>query len=105
MADSIHDLAFHALADSHRRRLLLALLERNPQADVPVSEGSDPDPEATEALEVKMYHKHLPTLEELGFVTWDREAQAVSKGPKFEEIRPILELLERHRDELPDGWV
>jgi hypothetical protein len=52
-----------------------------------------------------MRHTHLPKLEESGFIEWDQERNIVRKGPQFEEIQPLLELMENHADELPDGWL
>ncbi len=52
-----------------------------------------------------MQHVHLPKLEEYGFIEWDRDSHEVRKGPKFNEIQPLLELLVSHSDELPDDWL
>ncbi|WP_348612718.1 transcriptional regulator [Halobaculum rarum] len=52
-----------------------------------------------------MKHVHLPKLEEYGFITWNRDTDEVSKGPNFEEIRPLPEMFAAHEDELPDGWL
>ncbi|WP_115864892.1 transcriptional regulator [Halorussus litoreus] len=101
-ADSFDD-ALDALADVQRRKLLVALLDHNPQDDAPVVDDGAPD-EAFERL-VEMNHVHLPKLAEYGFVEWNREAHEVTKGPNFEEIQPLLELLEDHEDELPSGWL
>ena len=51
-----------------------------------------------------MVHVHLPKLERYGCVEWDRRTKDVAKGPNFEEIRPVLELLEAHDEELLPGW-
>lgn len=48
-------------------------------------------------------HNHLPELEEAGYIEWNREAGTVSKGPFFEEIKPLLELIETHANDLPPG--
>jgi hypothetical protein len=88
-----------------RRRLLVAILEHNPQSDVvvipeDVHEGRvDPD-----TLQVEFEHVHLPLLRSHGYIAWDQGRGQVTKGPSFEEIRPVLELFEDHRDEIPDGW-
>ena len=105
LRDSVADTAFRALANDHRRRLLLALLEHNPQEEVTVPEDIPLDSEEVEILRSELYHRHLPLLEELGFIEWNRETQTVVKGPQFSEIRPLLELVDRHRDELPEGWL
>lgn len=92
-----------ALGDVQRRKLLVALLYHNPQDDTPVIVAdSEADSEAIERL---MIHTHLPKLVEYGFIEWDREADEVRKGPNFDEIRPLLELLDEHEDELPDDWL
>ena len=101
------DSVLDALANKYRRRLLAALLEHNPQ------DGDDPQPPADikfededlESLRIQMVHTHLPKLEDKGFIEWDREANIVQKGPRFEEIQPLLELMHNHADELPDGWL
>ena len=97
---------FAALRNHSRRRLLVALLDHNPQEDsVKPSKAAHVGEKDLEVLQAKMYHKHLPTLEAAGFIRWDRENHEVVKGPKFDEIRPLLELIHNHRDELPDGWL
>lgn len=99
------DDALDALADPQRRRLLVALLDHNPQDDSPVViADTDAEADAVERL-VKMNHVHLPKLEEYGFIEWDRDTHEVIKGPQFDEIRPLLELLADHDDELPPGWL
>ncbi|WP_415379679.1 ArsR family transcriptional regulator [Halosimplex sp. TS25] len=101
----LFDEMVDALADVQRRTLLVALLEHNPQADRPVVVGDG----GTEAIEVKqliqMKHVHLPKLAEYGFIDWDEDAHEVAKGPNFDEIRPLLELLDDHADELPADWL
>jgi len=97
---------FEALANIHRRRLLIALLERNPQRDninVPkdIHMGQNP----LEALQIEFYHSHLPKLEEAEFIGWNQDTHEVVKGPRFDEIRPLLELMQDHADEFPDNWL
>ena len=99
------DEVMDALANVQRRKLLVALLAHNPQDDSPVVVAdSEGEGSAVEQL-VTMDHVHLPKLAEYGFIDWDKEAHQVEKGPKFDEIRPLLELLDDHEDELPDGWI
>lgn len=52
----------------------------------------------------EMYHNHLPRLEDHGYIEWNQEKHVVTKGPKFDEIRPILELFEENADEFPIEW-
>lgn len=104
-----HDHVFEALANPYRRQLLLALLAANPQPD------DDLDPldllardEVTgeeRASRVAVTHLHLPKLEAMGFVDWDRETGELSKGPEWQAIAPLLELLRDNRDALPEDWL
>lgn len=98
------DDVLDALGDVQRRKLLVSLLAHNPQDDTPVIVGSDEEAHLVKDL-IRMRHVHLPKLEEYGFIEWNRETHEVSKGPDFEEIRPILELLDAHEDELPTDWL
>jgi len=95
-----------ALSNPYRRQLLVALLDHNPQDD------SDRDPldvlsEADEAavLESELVHTHLPKLDEMGYISWNRSTNTISKGPRWGEIAPLLKLMHDHQDELPDGWL
>lgn len=104
--DSIWADLFNALSNAYRRQLLVALLDHNPQDDG----NHDPldilaDGQEADNLELKIIHSHLPQLRDMGFVEWDERTDEISKGPKWEEIAPILILIHEHRDELPDGWL
>ena len=94
-----------ALANVQRRKLLVRLLDHNPQDDTPaVVADSEQDRDAVEQL-VSMQHVHLPKLEEYGFIEWDQDTHEVRTGPNFTEIQPVLELLAAHSDEIPDDWL
>lgn len=101
------DTMLDILANKNRRRVLVALLEHNPQDD---RDPQIPDDvilgtRDLESLMIGMRHTHLPKLEQAGFIEWDQETNTVNKGPQFEEIQPLLELMENHADELPDDWL
>lgn len=36
---------------------------------------------------------HLPKLAAHGYIDWDEETWQVTRGPKFEELRPLLRVL------------
>jgi hypothetical protein len=100
------DVALEALSNPYRRQLLLALLAENPQDDTDRDplDLIDDDTEA-ELLETALVHAHLPKLESMGFIEWDRESGQISTGPEWAEIAPLLELIANHRDELPEGFL
>lgn len=98
------DDALDALNHIQRRKLLIALLDYNPQDDSPaVLADSENDADALEYL-VGMDHVHLSKLVEYGFINWNRDAHEVTQGPNFDEIEPLLQLLADTEGELPDGW-
>lgn len=100
------DDVFNALTNRYRRRLLVALLQHNPQSDaLTLPDDALASDEPSEELEIEFYHVHLPKLEEQGFIEWERGTHTVSTGAAFEGIRPLLELMDEHSDELPDGWL
>lgn len=101
----VFDDLLDALANIQRRKLLVALLSHNPQDDESVVIDADESADEELTRLIQMTNVHLPKLEDYGFITWHRETNEVSKGPKFEEIRPLLELLQNHEDELPSGWL
>ncbi len=98
--------ALEALSDRYRRELLLALLVENPQDD----DDRDPldiidPPHEPDVLETELFHNHLPKLESMGFIEWNRETGQIAKGPDWDDIKPVIELIHNHRDELPDEWL
>jgi hypothetical protein len=99
------DEALDALSHVQRRKLLVALLDHNPQNDSPELNLDSAEHSDTVERLIEMEHVHLPKLVEYGFIEWDREANEVAKGPQFDEIRPLLELLTDHEEELPADWL
>lgn len=89
----MRDERFDALANEHRRALLVALLEENPQEVTEHASASRADGESipNQQVRIEMQHLHLPKLEDYGFVRWDEGAGEVTRGPQFEEIQPLLE--------------
>lgn len=101
---------FDALAASRRRKLLVELLIYNPQHVPELSGRSQEIADAHEGLLqqhlsgspgipgvdeelLRLYHVHLPKLADYGFIEWERDAHVVAKGPRFDEMTPLLELL------------
>ncbi|MDF9747608.1 hypothetical protein [Natrinema salsiterrestre] len=90
------DKMFDALADGQRRRLLFTLIEDTPQTDLPIEHDSPPD-----TSKIEYQHCHLPKLDEYGFINWQQSINAVEQGPRFEEIKPLLEILSAHLEVQP----
>lgn len=116
------DDIFDAFSDVHRRRVLISLLDHNPQSVESLSAtsrevnemsnelldqflGGTVKIEGADKASVRLHHEHLPKLDAHGFIEWDRDENEVQKGPTFDEIRPLLVLLEENREALPDDWM
>jgi predicted transcriptional regulator len=99
------DEQLSVLSNHHRRRLLVALAQRTPQSDrLAPSRGLATDG-GDENQTIAMQHVHLPKLADHGFIDWDQDAQRVTKGPRFDEIEPLLTVLSENQDVLPDRGV
>jgi hypothetical protein len=105
--DSVFDALMDALSNRHRRRVLVTLLNHGPPegGGLELRDVIRLSDEPPEHLEVKMVHIHLPKLVAMDLVRWDRETDTLTEGQGFETVRPFMELLDDHRDELPQGWL
>lgn len=95
------DQILEIMANRHRR-LILQLLKQGAVEttnDVMVRGKS-----ASDESELALTHNHLPKLDDAGYIEWNRDTGEISRGPRFDEISPLLELIENHADELPHGW-
>ncbi|MFC6954608.1 hypothetical protein [Halorubellus litoreus] len=99
------DSHLDALGHIDRRRLLLALLHANADGDLPVDVEQLEHATAEKSPRLSMHHVHLPKLDDHGFIDASLNHYSVTPGPRFEEIKPLLELLETNREQLPDDWL
>lgn len=42
---------------------------------------------------LELYHSHLPKLANAGYIEWDDDTDTISKGSKFPEVEPLVQLL------------
>lgn len=109
MSEQVTAISFQtcieALGHIERRRLLLSLLHDADAGDRTVAFDQLGGDTADESLRLSLRHNHLPKLEESGFITVDSRKDVVTAGPHFDQIRPLLELLDDNQSELPDGWA
>lgn len=109
--EELADEIFDALADVQRRRLLLFLLYRDSHYVASLSGVSSEMAEMHQALLQKYlsgsrevdkadkgllraHYVHLPKLDGYDFIDWNREVRIVTKGQRFDEVRPFLEQLD-----------
>ncbi len=95
----MNDNTFDALAHEQRRTLLLDILESNPQDETCGSlKRKSASTDAEHGGQMAMYHSHLPKLEDYGYIEWNKDTHEVVEGPRFEEIRPLLEWVDDHAE-------
>ena len=85
------------------RRVVLTLLKRDGGRVSKADIASRSDSPAEQAA-IELTHVHLPKLEDAGYITWFRDAEECSRGPRFDEIEPFVTLLTRHTEALPNEW-
>lgn len=109
-----YDDVFDALADEQRRQLLLGLAHREVYLVAPLSGVSQDLADAhwgllrahlsssrelssvDESL-LRMHCVHLPKLGAYGFVEWNQTDNLVTRGERFDDVEPVLELLDEQR--------
>jgi len=87
--DTGMDRVFEALFTRRRRMILFMLKQDSPRQIVdflPRSVGA-------QSTETELRHDDLPRLASLAYINWDRAADEVSRGQRFDEIEPMLECL------------
>lgn len=99
------DRVFDVLRHPIRRRILTELDEANSRGEDEFTleqlQGEDED---LEPFATKLSHVHLPKLENVGYVEWDRNANTITHGSNYDEIAPLVDLMRDHEDELPVSW-
>ncbi|WP_458210842.1 DUF7344 domain-containing protein [Haladaptatus sp. NG-SE-30] len=102
------DASLDMLGHSHRRRILLAVLNDNSRDEDELADKTiAPDAADADQLEVirtQPHHVHLPKLADKGYIEWNPHTETIRRGANFDEIEPLLTLMNNHADELPGGW-
>lgn len=90
------DSMMDALRSPTRRVVLRALLGDNTGIGITTLERRIEN----ENARFRLVHKELPKLANSGYIMWDRDAGTISRGPKFSELEPLVELLKKYRTEI-----
>ena len=92
------DRIMEALQNGHRRRVLTTIQADAPLsvADVTRSVAVDSAGAAgrTASVRVMLHHAHLPKLEAMDFICWDREDGTIGEGPAWDEIAPFVQQID-----------
>ena len=100
--DPIADSVFSALENRRRRYALYVFLaqESLPAAElgdaiagwIHVGERGGVSRAKRDDVHRSLVHRHLPVLEEAGFLHWDRETETVTRTEWSERVRALVEL-------------
>lgn len=101
--DQLHE----ALASQERRMIIYSLEDVPEERRIPLPEaamtpGSSQDPEKTA---IRLEHNHLPKLAEAGYVRWELDPFCVQRGPHFEEVEMMFNLIHDSIDQFPESLI
>lgn len=100
------DLLVMDLSDPTRRSILMRLAGQDPRdGDESAIDDLDAEDDRVELLEAEVTYHHLPQLDRAGILEWDRDSGTITPGPNFERVRPLIDLIRTHQDELPEEWL
>lgn len=85
------------LAHAERRRIASELSKTDDPVDVTIVSSSPAGGGVQSEILHDVLYFHLPKMAEYGYVTFDRPARTVSRGPRFDALRPYLGSTNGHR--------
>lgn len=86
------DSVMDALKNRTRRRILMALVGDSTETSI----DSLVRQITREKPRTRLHHNELPRLANAEYIEWDNDADTVSKGPKFPEVEPLVQLLKEY---------
>lgn len=108
------EAAFDCLQAEERRAVLLTLHERTSRPFLlagGTDESGDAERTVDGALEledvdadldpVRMHHVHIPKLAEAGYIECSEDGERVTPGDAFDQIQPLLDVLDENQEMLP----
>lgn len=101
------DKVFTAISAEPRRQIIVSLLEKEEGQPISLPEmAMNPNiPLDPDVLRTELIHHHLPHLEQRDFVQWEREPLRAYRGPDYDEVAVVFEVLHTEASELPDSLV
>lgn len=92
------DSMMGALQSPLRRVVLMALLGDTTEVSVATLERQVDH----EHARLRLYHTELPKLAHDGYIVWDADSDTVSTGPRFVEVKPLVQLLKEYDTAFPE---
>lgn len=85
------DIAYSILADRERRAIVRALSENDTPMSVSRLAERINDPRDERAVQVRLYHQHLPKMGGAGVIDYDREDERVALTPMGYRVHEVLD--------------
>lgn len=101
------DRLHQVLASQERRMIVYSLLDAPQERRIPLPDAALM-PESSwdrERASIRLQHDHLPQLAEAGYVRWERDPFCVQRGPRFEEVEVMFELIHDSIDRFPKSLI
>lgn len=96
---------FEVLSHRRRRQILAMLAEGGSrEEDNIVATDFEAKNTSSDEIMVSLHHRHLPMLEEAKYIEWHRDSNIIRRGPAFEQIGTVVEILQSNQDRLPGDW-
>ncbi|QLD87437.1 hypothetical protein HWV23_10675 [Natronomonas halophila] len=92
------DSMMDALRKPTRRVVLMTLLGDTTETSIATLEQRINDKNAR----VRLLHSDLPKLANTGYIEWDDDSDTISKGPRFSEVEPLVQLLKEYNTAFPE---
>lgn len=89
--DSCNGNQLSSVLSAQQKRVLRALMNETELAPDPIlHEGEMLNPDDYLIVIYELHHVLLPALEERQLITFDRSNKTIYRGPRFDDIRPLL---------------
>ena len=101
--DQLHEV----LASQERRMIIYSLKDAPEERRMPLPEAAM-TPESSwdqERTTLRLMHDHLPKLADAGYVRWERDPFCVQRGPHFEEVEVMFDLIHDSIGQFPNSLI
>jgi len=97
------DQVFQSLSAQPRRMIIFSLMKKPERQWVPLPDAAQSSVQSieTETLCTHLRHRHLPELENAGYIRWKTDPFCVRRGPHFEEPAFIIRNINNQCDIVP----
>ena len=87
--------------------ILYSLMDAPEERRLPLPEAAMAPTSSLDAdrLNIGLRHYHLPVLAEVGYVRWEQDPFCVQRGPYFQEVETMMELIHESIGRFPTSLI